>query len=149
MILSDTGSSADDRHRAKVRLRTNVFLLRLRRSILHACNSTTMNAWIIYAVVAFGLVSASTLKSDLFAPSQVQLEIETDSLPVTNTGKVIDAEVSRFIQDTMEASKIKGASLAFVRANGEVELGAWGIRSEDGDPMTTDVSIFLLGALRS
>ena len=99
-----------------------------------------MNAWAICASIAFGLVSASTLESDPFAPPQIQLQF--DVATNSNTGKVLDADVSRFIQDIVNASEVKVASLAFVRSNGEAEFGAWSIRSEDGDQMTTDVNLF-------
>jgi hypothetical protein len=43
------------------------------------------------------------------------------------------------VQGIVDAAGIQGLTLAIVNKTGPVELGAWGIRSENGTNMTTDV----------
>ncbi|OSC96792.1 beta-lactamase/transpeptidase-like protein [Trametes coccinea BRFM310] len=64
-------------------------------------------------------------------------------LPVVNAGnsvvlrKVITSDVSRFVEDVLNASTIPGLSMGVVRLDNVrqpvVELAAWGRRTEDGD----------------
>ena len=57
-------------------------------------------------------------------------------------GKVITPEFSKYLTKVIEENNIPGLTLGIVRPDGEVEQGAWGIRSEDeeGGEMTVDVS---------
>ena len=57
-------------------------------------------------------------------------------------GKVITPEFSKYLTKVIEENNIPGLTLGVVRPDGEVEQGAWGIRSEDeeGGEMTVDVS---------
>jgi hypothetical protein len=43
------------------------------------------------------------------------------------------------VQKVVDSEGIPGLTLAVVYKNGSSELGAWGIKSEDGTKMTTDV----------
>jgi hypothetical protein len=43
------------------------------------------------------------------------------------------------VQGIVDAGGIQGLTLAIVNKSGPAELGAWGIRSENGTNMTTDV----------
>ncbi len=53
--------------------------------------------------------------------------------------KVIDHELSSYVKRMTEMWEVQGATIAVVRPDGEVELGAWGIKTEDGDEMTPEV----------
>ena len=57
-------------------------------------------------------------------------------------GKVITPEFSEYLTKVIEENNIPGLTLGIVRPDGEVEQGAWGIRSEaeEGGEMTVDVS---------
>ena len=57
-------------------------------------------------------------------------------------GKVITPEFSKYLTKAIKENNIPGLTLGIVRPDGEVEQGAWGIRSEDeeGGEMTVDVS---------
>jgi hypothetical protein len=43
------------------------------------------------------------------------------------------------VQEIVDAEGIPGLTLAIVNKTGPVEFGAWGIKSENGTKMTTDV----------
>ena len=55
---------------------------------------------------------------------------------------MITPEFSEYLTKAIEENNIPGLTLGIVRPDGEVEQGAWGIRSEDeeGGEMTVDVS---------
>lgn len=70
-----------------------------------------------------------------------QLETVLSSPKLSSPQRVISPEFDKFIGNNLEQSKINGLSLAIVRKGGGVtEYGAWGKRTEDGDPMTHTVS---------
>ncbi|KAF8147799.1 beta-lactamase/transpeptidase-like protein [Mycena galopus ATCC 62051] len=50
-------------------------------------------------------------------------------------GKVVNEELSFYIQNVLQSNNFTGLSLAIVLPNGEVEFAAWGNRTEDGDPV--------------
>ena len=52
---------------------------------------------------------------------------------------ILTPDFVKAVQDVVDAEKIPGLTLAIVRETGPTELGAWGIKSEDGTNMTTDV----------
>jgi hypothetical protein len=43
------------------------------------------------------------------------------------------------VQEIVDSGGIPGLTLAIVNKNGPAEFGAWGIKSENGTKMTTDV----------
>jgi len=43
------------------------------------------------------------------------------------------------VQEIVDSEGIPGLTLAIVNKTGPAELGAWGIKSENGSKMTTDV----------
>jgi hypothetical protein len=43
------------------------------------------------------------------------------------------------VQEIVDAGGVQGLTLAIVNKTGPAELGAWGIKSENGTKMTTDV----------
>jgi hypothetical protein len=55
------------------------------------------------------------------------------------TGTVLTPDLVDFVQEIVNANEIQGLTLAIVHKTGPPELGAWGIKSEDGANMTTDV----------
>ncbi|KAF8131289.1 beta-lactamase/transpeptidase-like protein [Mycena galopus ATCC 62051] len=52
-----------------------------------------------------------------------------------NGGKVVNEELSFYIQNVLQFNNFTGLSLAIVLPDGEVEFAAWGNRTEDGDPV--------------
>ena len=55
-------------------------------------------------------------------------------------GKVLTPEISQLAEKLMKEAGVPGLSLGVVHPDNAVELKAWGIRSEDGDNATVDVS---------
>lgn len=55
--------------------------------------------------------------------------------------KAITPELSAYIGETIRAFNINGLSVAIVTEGGDPELKAWGYRSENGEKMTSDVSV--------
>ncbi|KZV71816.1 beta-lactamase/transpeptidase-like protein, partial [Peniophora sp. CONT] len=53
-------------------------------------------------------------------------------------GPVLSPDIVDRIQSIVNAHKVPGLSLAFVRSGDVVEYGNWGIRSEAGDAVTSD-----------
>lgn len=52
---------------------------------------------------------------------------------------VINSELGHHVEHLMDLWGIKGIALGVVRPDGEVEFGAWGNRTEDGEGTTPDV----------
>ena len=83
--------------------------------------------WFFSAVVALHCaVGASTGK-------------ERRSTPNEDSPTVLTPEFVEIVQEIVEAGDVPGLTLAFVSLTGPPELGAWGIKSENGTNMTTDV----------
>ena len=59
---------------------------------------------------------------------------------------ILTPDFVQAIQQTVDADGIPGLALAIVYKNGSSELGAWGIKDEDGTNMTTDVRYILAGS---
>ena len=57
-----------------------------------------------------------------------------------SSNRVITPVVDKLVVELMDASGIPGLSLGVVRPDGEIEFGNWGIRSEKGDNVTSEVS---------
>ena len=58
--------------------------------------------------------------------------------------QVIDVEFSAFVKETINKWGVKGLSLVVVRPDAEVEYGSWGVKSEEGDEVTPEVSKYSL-----
>jgi hypothetical protein len=56
-----------------------------------------------------------------------------------STPKVFTPDFVQSVQKIVDAEGIPGLTLAIVNKTGPAELGAWGIKSENGTKMTTDV----------
>jgi hypothetical protein len=52
---------------------------------------------------------------------------------------ILTPDFVQVVQNVVDSENIPGLTIAIVRENGPTELGAWGIKSEDGAKMTTDV----------
>jgi hypothetical protein len=53
---------------------------------------------------------------------------------------ILTPDLVQLVQKIVEADEIPGLTLAIVPKTGPAEFGAWGIKSENGTNMTTDVS---------
>lgn len=73
-------------------------------------------------------------------------DTDGDTSSVTDSGysPLINSGVQALVRSVMKQARIPGLSLGVVRLNGGVELASWGIRSESGDRMTSDVSLNLV-----
>ncbi|KAJ6558172.1 beta-lactamase/transpeptidase-like protein [Mycena capillaripes] len=70
----------------------------------------------------------------------------TSQIPLDDVGrKIVNDELSSYIQNELQAHNITGLSLGIVLPNGQVEFGAWGNRTEEGDPIGPE-TIFSLGS---
>lgn len=58
----------------------------------------------------------------------------------TASGSILTPDIVQFVQDIVEADGVPGLTLAVVHKTGPAEFGSWGIKSENGTNMTTDVS---------
>jgi hypothetical protein len=56
-----------------------------------------------------------------------------------STPNVLTPDFVESVQKIVDAEGIPGLTLAIVNKTGPAELGAWGIKSENGTKMTTDV----------
>ena len=56
-----------------------------------------------------------------------------------STPNVLTPDIVESVQKIIDAEGIPGLTLAIVNKTGPAELGAWGIKSENGTKMTTDV----------
>ena len=52
---------------------------------------------------------------------------------------ILTPDVVQFVQNIVQADGIPGLTLAIVHKTKPAEFGAWGIKSENGTNMTTDV----------
>jgi hypothetical protein len=55
-------------------------------------------------------------------------------------GSILTPDVVQLVEKIVEADGIPGLTLAIVHKTRPAEFGAWGIKSENGTKMTTDVS---------
>jgi CubicO group peptidase (beta-lactamase class C family) len=58
-------------------------------------------------------------------------------------GKVVNEELSSYIQNVLDANNFTGLTLGIVLPNGEVEYAAWGNRTEEGDPIDQEVRLYV------
>jgi hypothetical protein len=104
---------------------TRSFKLRsLTRCIAAALTSTTM-LW-VRAVPVFSLVIGSLAQ-------QQALNLDASKHAITPA-------ISELAEQLLPKGNISGLSIGVVHSDGIVELEGWGVKSEDGDKMTPDVS---------
>ena len=65
-------------------------------------------------------------------------DVIASSTNATST-TVLTPDFVEIVQEIVDTEGIPGLTLAVVYKTGPPELGAWGIKSEDGTNMTTDV----------
>lgn len=56
------------------------------------------------------------------------------------TKQAITPELSMYVETIMRENGVPGLALGVFQNSGESEFAAWGNRTEDGEPLTTDVS---------
>ena len=66
-----------------------------------------------------------------------------------STPNVFTPDFVESVQKIVDAEGIPGLTLAIVNKTGPAELGAWGIKSENGTKMTTDVRCPSLESFRT
>ena len=89
---------------------------------------SAMRLWLLFSIV-FALrntVDATVVKG------------RRSTLNGTST-TILTPDFVEFVQETVETEKIQGLTVAIVHKTGPAELGAWGIKYENGTNMTTDV----------
>jgi hypothetical protein len=59
--------------------------------------------------------------------------------PNGTSATILTPDLAKFVQEVVNANEIQGLTMAIVHKTGPAELGAWGIKSENGTKMTTDV----------
>lgn len=64
------------------------------------------------------------------------------------TPDVLTPDFVESVQKIVDAEGIPGLTLAIVNKTGPAELGAWGIKSENGTKITTDVRCTSLESFR-
>jgi hypothetical protein len=111
----------------------------LRRGPGHLNSYKTYRPWLSAPFLMLSIFASLILTATLGrAASQVPLN---DFWVQDRAGRVIDEELSSYIQNQMEAGNITGLSLGIVLPNGEVEFGAWGNRTEAGDLVRPEVRL--------
>lgn len=77
------------------------------------------------------------------AQHEPYVQVPLSSLPndgvIQDTPKAITPEFSKYVENLMKEGGVPGLALGVVHATGETEYGAWGVRSEEGEMMSTDV----------
>ena len=68
------------------------------------------------------------------------LQVRAEQVHFSESHNVLDSKFSGYVHHLMDIWGVKGISMAVVKPDHEVEFGAWGIRTEDGEPMTPEVS---------
>lgn len=69
--------------------------------------------------------------------AQVPLGVDNHNAG-THSGQVINKDFEEFVEKTRVDGSIPGLSIGIVRPDGQVEYGAWGEKTEDGEPMTPE-----------
>ena len=89
-----------------------------------------MRLGLIFSVI---LVLCNTVEATVVKGRQSTLN-GTSTSPTILTPDFVE-----FVQEVVDADKIQGLTVAIVHRTGPAELGAWGIKYENGTNMTTDV----------
>jgi len=89
------------------------------------------------------VISCLTLCSTCLSAPQEQAPLF--SAQPKQLGKVINHELSNYVEKMAKLFGVKGTSIVVVRPGGEVELGAWGIKSEDGEKVTPE-TVYNIGS---
>ena len=87
-------------------------------------------------IFSLAIAAGWLFRSSLSASQQTPFSTTKDD---NGSDGVINDELRAFIKDAMEQFGVRGITLGVVK-NGVVELEGFGVRNEDGDPVTPDVS---------
>lgn len=68
---------------------------------------------------------------------------QQEVLSVEDRKRAITPAISDLGDRLLKEGKIPGLSIGVVHSNGTVELKSWGVKTEDGDAMTSDVRVSL------
>lgn len=101
------------------------------------------------------LVYATTVSADTFLVDktykQVAFNINTESSPsrpktlqAKGQDTAIDESFSNYVENLMKQWNITGLSLAIVKQGEDTEFGNWGNKTEDGEKMTSEVSVITI-----
>jgi hypothetical protein len=96
-------------------------------------------------LVTLTLISASPVLAHPGLLAQVHLG-NIHSPSASSKSAILDKSLNETIARILVEHNVPGYSLVMVRpgADVKVEYGAWGIRNEDGDPMTPEVRLLSL-----
>lgn len=85
----------------------------------------------------------------LSVAEQVVLDTGTDDSSILASAhkRAITPDVAALVEELMRKGGIPGLSLGIVHSNHTTEVEAWGIKTEDGDELATDVGSQLLPVL--
>lgn len=90
--------------------------------------------------------SLLTLATALCVYGATQTPLSDARASSTVTGgyaqRIITSELSKFARGVVDNGTLPGLSLGVVYSHHKVEFGTWGIKAEEGDAMTTDVSVY-------
>ena len=105
------------------------------------------------ATVSITVILVTLTLAALTSLSVVQLEVDTASwlLPLDNqlsaettllsdSNKLLTGDFLNLLRKVSRTHLIPGVSVAVVRTEGPVEYATWGLSTEVGNPVTTDVS---------
>jgi hypothetical protein len=97
------------------------------------------------ALITLTLISAFPVLAHPGLLAQVHLG-NFHSLSTSRRSPILDKSFNETIAGILAEHNVPGYSLVMVRpdADVEVEYGAWGIRNEEGDPMTPEVRLLSL-----
>jgi len=73
---------------------------------------------------------------------------EPRSIVNGTSATILTSDFVESVQEIVNAEGIPGLTLAIVNKTGPTEFGAWGIKSENGTKMTTDVRWTFLESFR-
>lgn len=98
---------------------------------------------IINAVTFFSQI-ISQFPGDVPNLPQARLELNTavryQTWDAKYNGVAIDSGFSKHVEHLIQLWNVTGLSLVVVKPEGDTEFGNWGIKTEDGEPVTSDVS---------
>ena len=85
-------------------------------------------------ITATGPLASSPLAEDRVSDRGGRNALSSEAIATLNS------DIKALIQSLMERARIPGLSIGVVHPDSSTELASWGIRTEGGDPMTSDVS---------
>ena len=103
--------------------------------------SSLQAIWSVGAIIAMRLGFLLSIFPALYSTVDANRLVKGRQSVLNRTsGSILTPDVIQFVQEIVEADGIPGLTLAVVHKTGPAEFGAWGIKSENGTKMSTDVS---------